>query len=172
MNLIMSKEDSFQKALFSSLQNIIVALKNIANGVRHKWFYGWIFENWEKFVLKSLKLFVKLVVLYFSKMYLRKPNNNNIARLLAVSHEKCGFPIYVREHLMNALVVKKLPNFLAWYIFWSYQQINNYFRSCGYFYDTWIWHNFVGLLKSHNDIHIFTNHLYFLPLLIKVYSGC
>lgn len=40
--------------------------------------------------LKRLKYFVKTVVSIFLKEYLRKPNNDDIARLLAIS-EKRGF---------------------------------------------------------------------------------
>ena len=41
--------------------------------------------------IENLKRFVKVVVAIFSDEYLRSPNNNDIARLLAIG-ESCGFP--------------------------------------------------------------------------------
>ncbi|XP_023920936.2 uncharacterized protein LOC112032404 [Quercus suber] len=45
----------------------------------------------ETTAIKSLKKFVKAVVSIFFEEYLRSPNNNDIARLLAVG-QHCGFP--------------------------------------------------------------------------------
>uniref|UniRef100_A0A2N9FEH0 DDE Tnp4 domain-containing protein n=1 Tax=Fagus sylvatica TaxID=28930 RepID=A0A2N9FEH0_FAGSY len=45
----------------------------------------------ESTAVESLKKFVKAVVNIFSEEYLRSPNSNDIARLVAVN-EKCGFP--------------------------------------------------------------------------------
>ena len=45
----------------------------------------------ETTAIKSLKKFVKAVVSIFSEEYLRSPNNNDIARLLAVGQHR-GFP--------------------------------------------------------------------------------
>ncbi|XP_042415442.1 uncharacterized protein LOC122004655 [Zingiber officinale] len=45
----------------------------------------------ETTAIKSMKLFVKSVISIFGDEYLRSPNSNDIARLLAVG-EKRGFP--------------------------------------------------------------------------------
>jgi hypothetical protein len=44
----------------------------------------------ESIAVESLKKFVKAVVNIFSEDYLKLPNSNDIARLVAVN-EKCGF---------------------------------------------------------------------------------
>ncbi|KAF5468264.1 hypothetical protein F2P56_012430 [Juglans regia] len=51
----------------------------------------------ETTALRSLKMFVRAVVSIFSEEYLRKPNNDDIARLLAVG-EKRGFPEAVASY--------------------------------------------------------------------------
>ncbi|XP_042957031.1 uncharacterized protein LOC122292620 [Carya illinoinensis] len=51
----------------------------------------------ETTALRSLKMSVKTVVSIFSEEYLRKPNNNDIVRLLAVD-EKRGFPEAVASY--------------------------------------------------------------------------
>lgn len=45
--------------------------------------------------IESLKIFVKTVVEIFGIEYLRRPNNEDVARLL-VENEKCGFPMHRR----------------------------------------------------------------------------
>ena len=45
----------------------------------------------ESTAIESLKRFVKAVVAIFNDEYLRSPNNNDIARLLAIG-ESHGFP--------------------------------------------------------------------------------
>ena len=45
----------------------------------------------ESTAIESLKRFVKAVVAIFSDEYLRSPNNNDIARLLAIGESR-GFP--------------------------------------------------------------------------------
>ncbi|XP_041020538.1 uncharacterized protein LOC121262204 [Juglans microcarpa x Juglans regia] len=74
---------------FSSLQKITAALRMFAYGVTADFMDGYL-NIGETTALRSLKMFVKAVVSIFSEEYLRKPNNDDIARLLAVG-EKRGF---------------------------------------------------------------------------------
>ena len=84
------KRNSANKLGLSSLQKIIVALRMLAYGVSGDLMdeYVWIGETT---TLESLKKFVTVIIDVFSEEYLRKPNNEDIARLLA--HCECqGFP--------------------------------------------------------------------------------
>ena len=74
----------------SFLQKMTVALRILA--------YGVATDSTDEYMrigkstaVESLKKIVKVVVNIFSEKYLRSPNSNNIARLLAVN-EKRGFP--------------------------------------------------------------------------------
>ena len=76
------KRDNAQRLDLSSFQKITTALRMLAYGVTADFTdeYVWIREST---TIKSLKKFVKAVVVIFSKEYLRSPNNEDIARLLA-----------------------------------------------------------------------------------------
>ena len=76
------KRDNAQRLGLSSLQKITTALRMLAYGVIADFMdeYVWIREST---TIKSLKKFVKAVVVIFSKEYLRSPNDEDIARLLA-----------------------------------------------------------------------------------------
>ncbi|XP_075674518.1 uncharacterized protein LOC142643673 [Castanea sativa] len=84
------KRNSANKLGLSSLQKITAALRMLAYGVS-----GDLLDEYvrigETTALESLKKFVTAVVDVFSEEYLRKPNNEDIARLLAHG-ERRGFP--------------------------------------------------------------------------------
>ena len=76
------KGNSGKKLGLSSFQKITAALRMLAYGVTGDFMdeYVWIGEIT---ALQSLEKFVTAVVDIFSEEYLRKPNNEDIARLLA-----------------------------------------------------------------------------------------
>ncbi|XP_075658856.1 uncharacterized protein LOC142628695 [Castanea sativa] len=84
------KGNSANKLGLSSLQKITDALRMLAYGV-----LGDLIDEYvrigETTILESLKKFVTTVINVFSEEYLRKPNNENIARLLAHG-ERRDFP--------------------------------------------------------------------------------
>ena len=84
------KKNNANKLDLSSLQKITVTLRMLAYGVSSDLIdeYVWIRETT---TLESLKKFVTVVIDVFSEKYLRKPNNENIARLLAHG-ERRDFP--------------------------------------------------------------------------------
>jgi hypothetical protein len=73
----------------SSLQKMTAALRILAYGVAADSTDEYV-RIGESTAIESLKRFVKAVLNIFSKEYLRSPNSNDIARLLAVN-EKRGF---------------------------------------------------------------------------------
>ncbi|XP_042415321.1 uncharacterized protein LOC122004510 [Zingiber officinale] len=74
----------------SSLQKVTVALRILAYGVRADLMDEYV-RIGETIAIKSIKLFVEVVISIFGDEYLWSPNSNDIPRLLAVS-EKRGFP--------------------------------------------------------------------------------
>ena len=73
----------------SSLQKMTAAIKMLAYGVSADFMNEYL-RIGETNAIKSFKKFVKTVVSIFSEEYLRSPNNNDIARLLAVGQHR-GF---------------------------------------------------------------------------------
>ena len=73
----------------SSLQKMTAAIRMLAYGVLANFMDEYL-RIGETTTIKSLKKFVKVVVSIFSEEYLRSPNNNDIAMLLAVG-QHCGF---------------------------------------------------------------------------------
>ena len=74
----------------SSLQKMTAALRMLAYGVAAD-FMDEFLRIEESTAMNSLFYFVKAVVEIYSDQYLRSPNNNDIARLLAVGKSR-GFP--------------------------------------------------------------------------------
>ncbi|XP_030925428.1 uncharacterized protein LOC115952396 [Quercus lobata] len=99
------KRNSANKLGLSSLQKITAALRMLAYGVS-----GDLIDEYvrigETTALESLKKFVTAVIDVFSEEYLRKPNNEDIARLLAHG-ERRGFP--ERSHVFNELAEGRAP---------------------------------------------------------------
>ena len=76
------KKDNAQRLGLSSLQKITTAFRMLAYGVTADFMDEYVRIR-ESTTIKSLKKFVKAVVVIFSKEYLRSPNNEYIDRLLA-----------------------------------------------------------------------------------------
>ena len=83
------KRNDSKKLGLSSLQKITAALKMIAYGVTGDFMDEYV-RIGETTAMESLKKIVTVVIDFFSKEYLRKPNNENIGRWLAYS-ERHGF---------------------------------------------------------------------------------
>ena len=84
------KRNNAGKLGLSSLQKITAALRMLAYGVSGDFIDEYV-RIGETTALESLKKYVTAVIDVFSEEYLREPNNEDIARLLA--HGECrGFP--------------------------------------------------------------------------------
>ncbi|XP_030936345.1 uncharacterized protein LOC115961509 [Quercus lobata] len=106
----------------------------------------------ETTTIKCLKKFVKAVVSIFSEEYLRSPNNNDIARLLAVGQHR-GFPGMLGSIDCMHWKWKNCPSK------WKGQYIGHtldptIILEIVVLYDLWIWHAFFELPRSHNDINV------------------
>ena len=89
MKLTLSKKDNAQRLGLSSLQKMTVAVRMLAYEVMIDLMDEYV-QIGESAAMESLKKFVAIVVDIFSEEYLRSPNNEDIAKLLAHG-ESCGF---------------------------------------------------------------------------------
>ena len=145
------KRNSANKLGLSSLQKITVALRMLAYGVS-----GDLMDEYvrigETIAMGSLKKIVAAVVDIFSEEYLRSPNNENIARLLAHGENR-GFLGMLGSIDYMHWKWKNCPT--------AYKgQFSGHIREPTIIleavasYDLWIWHAFFGLPGSHNDINV------------------
>ncbi|KAF8409735.1 hypothetical protein HHK36_005814 [Tetracentron sinense] len=84
------KIDAIGMLGLSSLQKITAAMRMLAYVVAADYVDEYV-RIGESTAIESLKKFVQVVVAIFSDEYLRSPNNDDIARLLAVGENR-GFP--------------------------------------------------------------------------------
>jgi hypothetical protein len=116
----------------------------------------------ESTAVESLKKFVKAVVNIFSEEYLRSPNSNDIARLLAVN-EKRGFPGMLGSIDCMHWKWKNCPT--AWKgQYTGHSREPTLILEAIASYDRWIWHAFFGLPGSHNDINVLEHSSVFTEL--------
>ncbi|XP_050255135.1 uncharacterized protein LOC126701031 [Quercus robur] len=139
------KRNSTNKLGLSSLQKITAALRMLAYGVSSDLIDEYV-RIGETTALESLKKFVTAVIDIFSEEYLRKPNNEDIARLLAHGERRGSIDC----------------------MHWKWKNCPSAWKGqyCGHIreptiilevvasYDLWIWHAFFGLPRSNNDINV------------------
>ena len=118
----------------------------------------------ESTAIKGLKFFVKAVVLIFSKEYIRSPNDNDIAKLLAVGQHR-GFLRMLGSIDCMHWKWKNCPSK------WKGQYIGHtrdptIILEIVASYDLWIWHAFFGLRGSHNDINVLEQSSVFSELVV------
>ena len=145
------KRNSARKLGLSSLQKITAALRMLSYGVSGDFIDEYV-RIGETTALESLKKFVTAVIDVFSEEYLRKPNNEDIARLLAHGKRR-GFP-----GMLGSIDC----------MHWKWKNCLSAWKGqyCGHIreptiileaiasYDLWIWHAFFGLPRSNNDINV------------------
>ncbi|XP_038707306.1 uncharacterized protein LOC120002618 [Tripterygium wilfordii] len=99
------KMDAAGKLGLSSLQKITAALRMLAYGVSADLLDEYVLIG-ESTAVLSMKKFVKTVISVFGNEYLRSPNSDDVARLLAIGESR-GFPAqgrfppvhyYVNDH--------------------------------------------------------------------------
>jgi hypothetical protein len=135
----------------SSLQKMIAAIKMLAYGVTADFMDKYL-RIGEATVMDSFKLFIKAVISIFFVQYLRSPNEDDIARLLAIGESR-GFPGMLGSIDCMHWKWKNCPN--AWKGMYSgHVHEPTIILEAVASYDLWIWHAFFGLPGSHNDINV------------------
>ena len=145
------KRNSAGKLGLSSLQKITAALRMLAYGVSGDFIDEYV-RIGETTALESLKKFVTAVIDVFSEEYLRKPNNEDIARLLAHGKRR-GFPGMLGSIDCMHWKWKNCPS--AWKgQYCGHVREPTIILEAVVSYDLWIWHAFFGLPGSNNDINV------------------
>ena len=135
----------------SSLQKMTAAIRMLAYGVSADAVDDYV-RIGESTAIESLKIFVRAVVAIFSNEYLRSPNNDDIARLLAMGTNR-GFPGMLGSIDCMHWKWKNCPT--AWKGMYSgHVHEPTIILEAVASYDLWIWHAFFGLPGSHNDINV------------------
>ncbi|XP_028091286.1 uncharacterized protein LOC114291631 [Camellia sinensis] len=157
----LQKRNCAGKLGLSSLQKITVALRIFAYGVAVDFMDEYV-RIGESTAIESLKYFVKAVGDIFSNEYLRSPNSNNIAKLLAVGESR-GFPGMLGSIDCMHWKWKNCPTALKG-MYTGHIHEPTIILEAVASYDLWIWHTFFGLAGSHNDINVLERSFVFTEL--------
>ena len=103
-------------------------------------------------VIESLRRFVKTIVMVFGDVYLRAPNTNDIARLLAVGEQR-GFPGMLGSIDCMHWKWKNCPS--AWKgMYTGHCHDSTIILEAVASQELWIWHAFFRMPGSLNDINV------------------
>ncbi|XP_028056447.1 uncharacterized protein LOC114260504 [Camellia sinensis] len=119
-------------------------------------------EAHDPYFLQKRNCAGKLVVDIFSNEYLRSPNSNDIAKLLAVGESR-GFPGMLESIDCMHWKWKNCPTALKC-MYTSHIHEPTIILEAVASYDLWIWHAFFGLPGSHNDINVLERSFVFTEL--------
>lgn len=151
----------------SSIQKVTAAMMILTHGVTMDTLDECLGIG-ESTVIESLKRFIKAVIELYSDEYLRPPNKDDIARLLAEGESR-GFPGMLGSIDCMHWKWKNCP------IKWRQKYVghDHSYEPTVVFegvasYDLWIWHAYFGLPWSRNDINIPEHSTLFVDLI----NGC
>ena len=135
----------------SSLQKITAAFRMLSYGVAADATDDYV-RIGESTVIESLRRFVSAVVEVFGEEYLRSPNEDDIARLLAIGDSR-GFPGMLGSIDCMHWKWKNCPS--AWQgMYTGHVHEPTIILEAVADKDLWIWHAFFGMPGSHNDINV------------------
>ena len=152
------KRESNGRLGLSSLQKITAAYMMLSYGVPADFMDQYI-RIGESTVIESLRRFVIGIIEVFGDEYLRSPNEQDTARLLAIG-ERRGFPGMLGSIDCMLWEWKNCPTA------WQGQYTGHVHKPTIILealasQDLWIWHAFFGLPGSHNDINVLhCSHLF------------
>ena len=145
------KPDALGNLGLSSLQKITAALRIFAYGISSDSVDEYV-RIAESTALKCLKLFAAAVVDIFSEVYLRQPTADDIERHLIVNAKR-GFPGMFGSLDCTHWVWKNCP--VAWQgQFQDRKGTRSLIMEAIATHDLWIWHAFIGIPGSNNDINV------------------
>ena len=157
-NYFTQRTDALGVRGLSSLQKVTAAVRMLAYGTAADAVDDYV-RIGESTSIESLKRFVKAIVEIFAAEYLRRPNAEDVSRLLA-ENERRGFPRMLGSIDCMHWKWKNCPT--AWQGMYSgHVREPTIILEAIASKDLWIWHSFFGLPGSLNDINILDrSHLF------------
>ena len=148
----------------SCLQKLVAAFRMIAYGVAADATDDYVRIS-ESTALESLRRFVIVVVQVFGPEYMRLPNEQNTARLLAIGESR-GFPGMLGSIDYMHRTWKNCP--ISWHgMYRGHKKEPTIILEAVASKDLWIWHAFFGMPGSHNDINV----LQISPIFARLAEG-
>ncbi|XP_047306641.1 uncharacterized protein LOC124910061 [Impatiens glandulifera] len=145
------KEMMAETAISTVKKKITAALRMLSYGVTADFMDEYI-RIGETTAIKSLRYFIQSVIDIFGPVYLRKPNSEDIIRLLKISEVR-GFPGMLGS--IDCMHWRRKNCSTAWKgMFTGHYHEPTIILEAVASYDLWIWHAFFGLPGSHNDINV------------------
>ncbi|XP_071739195.1 uncharacterized protein [Rutidosis leptorrhynchoides] len=150
------RSDTLGRLGFTMYQKITCALRQLAYGTSAD-----IFDEYIKMAEKTgyvcLNNFCKCIIDLYGREYLRKPTATDVARLYSAHEEKHGFKGMLGSIDCMHWAWKNCP------VGWKGQYTRGdhghptIMLEAVASYDMWIWHSFLGMAGSNNDINVL-NH--------------
>src|SRR6266540_2970716 len=163
-NYFMQKRNATNTPGLSCFQKVTAVFRMLTYGVPADATDEYVHIG-ESTIIESLRRFVNAVIEVFEDEYLRSPNENDTAQLLAIGEER-DFPGMLGSIDCMHWRWKNCPS--AWQGMYSgHLHEPTIILEAVASQDLWVWHAFFGLPGSHNDINV----LHHFPLFAKLAEG-
>lgn len=164
------KYDATGKPGLSPLQKMIAALRMLAYGCSADLLDEYV-QIGESTAIECLKNFCDAIIGVLEERYLRKPNNEDTAKLLKEG-EKRGFPGMLGSLDCMHWQWKNCPT--AWHGTHTngFKRVPTLILEAVASQDLWIWHTFFGMAGSSNDINVLNRSPLFDDLVNGVAPPC
>ena len=159
------KVDALGRKGLSPLQKCTAAMRMLAYGISADAVDEYV-RIGESTAVECLKKFVNDVILVFESEYLRKPNSNDVQRLLAMGEAR-GFPGMMGSIDCMHWQWKNCPKAWKGMFLSGHKGIPTIILEAVASSDLWIWHAFFGVAGSNNDINVLDRS----PLFDEVLEG-
>jgi len=160
------RSDAVGRKGFSPIQKCTCAIRQLAYGATADQCDEYI-RIGESTALECLHKFCRSIVEIYSPVYLRRPTQDDVERLLAKHEEHHGFPGMLGSIDCTHWSWRNCPT--AWkgqYTGGDHGHPTIMLEAVAS-YDLWIWHAFFGVAGSNNDINVLNES----PLFNKVLEG-
>ncbi|XP_074556855.1 protein ANTAGONIST OF LIKE HETEROCHROMATIN PROTEIN 1-like [Curcuma longa] len=159
------RDDAVRRKGLSPLQKCTAAIRQLAYGIPADHLDEYL-RMGESTAIRCLFKFCKYVVEIFGDRYLRRPNADDVQRLLQMHDERHGFPGMLGSLDCMHWKWKNCP------VAWKGQFTRGHgsptiVLEAVASHDLWIWHAFFGVAGSRNDINV----LYESPIFNNVLQG-
>nr|XP_017217028.1 PREDICTED: putative nuclease HARBI1 [Daucus carota subsp. sativus] len=144
--------DALGRKGLSPLQKCTAAMRMLAYGISADAVDDYV-RIGESTAIECLKKFVTNIILIFESEYLRKPNLNDVQRLLKMGEDR-GFPGMMGSIDCMHWQWKNCPKAWKGMFMSGHKGVPTILLEAVASSDLWIWHAFFGVAGSNNDINV------------------